>query len=373
MRIGLNLLYVAPGVAGGGVYARKLLAGLAAVDPAGGYTAYTRGDVDLPDLPPNWFRHVRTPVDGRSVLWRTFWEYAVLPGKVRREKFDVFHGLGSLSPVPGGGPTVLTIHDLIYRHFPASVPRGHQVFMTWMLPRVARKAARVIVPSEYTANDVVHILKVPRDRVRIVPYGPGAEYRPVEDAAAVAGVLTRLKVRRPYVVTVARGYPHKNLVGLLDAFARLRARGRREEQLVLVGEPYRAGDAVDRRVKELGLGDAVVCTGRIDDADLQALYTAATAFAFPSLAEGLGLPVLEAMSCGVPVVASDATAIPEGVGDAGLLADARDPDAFADALGRVLADDGLRAELRRKGFDRARLFSWRRCAEQTVAVYRELG
>jgi len=216
------------------------------------------------------------------------------------------------------------------------------------------------------------MLGVPEDRLRLVHYGPGNDFRPVTDWERLEKVLDRCGVRRPYVISVCRGYQHKNLVGLLRAFA-LVCRGQPDPpQLVLVGERYSSGHALDRLTQELGLGTAVRFTGFVTNDDLQALYSGAEVFAFPSLCEGFGLPVLEAMACGAPVVASAASAVPEAVGEAGILADARDPEALAAALTRVLQDAGLRAALRARGFEWVRKFSWERCARETLAVYREL-
>src|SRR5262249_32822926 len=149
--------------------------------------------------------------------------------------------------------------------------------------------------------------------------------------------------------SVCRTYPHKNLAGLLHAFSRLRSSGYKDMQLVLVGERYQAGESLDRLARELQLSDSTVFTGFVDQHTLNVLYSAAAVFAFPSLAEGLGLPVIEAMSCGTPVVASNVSAVPEAVGDAGVLADARNPDAFAEALACVLNDPGVQADLRKRG------------------------
>jgi glycosyltransferase involved in cell wall biosynthesis len=373
MKIAFNMLFVAPGVAGGRVYCEGLLRGLAAVDPANDYVIYTRRDTRLPDLPPERFRQVCAPVSGHSTVWRTFWEYKLLPRKVRRGGFQLFHGLGSLSPASRSCPFVLTIHDVLYRHFPRSLPLGYYLFMRGMHGRVARRADRVIVPSHCSAREAVELLGVSEDRIRLVPYGPGNGFQRVDDEGRVNEVLKKLGVRRPFVISVCRAYAHKNLAGLLRAFARLRDLGFKDVQLVLVGERYRTGAELDRLTKELGLEPAVVFTGFVSQEDLNALYSAATVFAFPSLAEGFGLPVLEAMACGAPVVGSKASAVPEAVGAAGLVADAQDPEAFADALARVLRDDALRAGLREKGLHRAREFSWERTAEGTLAVYRELA
>jgi glycosyltransferase involved in cell wall biosynthesis len=372
LHVGLNLLFVAPGLAGGRVYGEGLLKGLAAVPSPYRFTVYTRRGTALPPLPADRFRHVEAPVAPHSTLGRTWWEYARLPAAVRRDGCDLFHGLGSLSPWSRGRPLVLTVHDLIYRHYPQTVPLGHRLFMETVLPRVARRAARVIVPSQATAADAVNVLGVAAARIRVVPYGGGQDFRRLTDPAAGAPVLARLGVRQPYVISVCRTYPHKNLAGLLRAFAVLRA-GRKDVQLVLVGERYRTGAELNRLTAELGLAEAVRFTGFVSHAELNALYSAAAAFAFPSLVEGLGLPVLEALACGAPVVASSLSAVPEAVGDAGLTADPRDPNAFAAALERVLGDEALAADLRVRGPVRAAGFTWERCAAATLAVYEEVG
>jgi glycosyltransferase involved in cell wall biosynthesis len=370
MLIALNMLFVAPGLAGGRVYCEGLLRGLQAVDGANEYVVYTRRGVRLPPLDPRRFQHVEAPVAPGSTAWRTLWEYRGLPRAVRREGFDLFHGLGGLSP-SSACPFVLTIHDLIYRHFPESVPLGFRLFMKWVQPTVARKADRIIVPSRYSAREAAAYLGVNEGRVRVIPEGPGAGFQPVTDEGRVEETLKKYAVRRPYIVSVCRGYPHKNLTGLLRAFGHLRGRGHADVQLVLVGEPLRDGQDLARAATEAAPEGAVVFTGFVDHDDLCALYTAAEVFAFPSLAEGFGLPVLEAMSCGTPVVSSDATALPEVVGEAGMLADARDPEAFASALAQVLESASLRDDLRAKGAARVREFSWEKAARETLAVYEE--
>ena len=372
MRVALNALYVGGGVAGGRVYRDGLLRGLAAVPSPYRFDVITRRRPGLPDLPGDRFRAVEAPVSGESTLARTVWEYAVLPGRVRRGGYALYHALGSLSPRVRRVPMVLTVHDLIYQHFPASVGRADRVFRWAVQPGVARRADRVIVDSRHIAREVVDRLGVREDRVRVVPLGAGHGLRPVTDGAAVEAVLKRYGVRRPYLIAVGRGYPHKNLAGLLRALAVVR-RGHPEARLVLVGDRYRAGADLDRLAIELGLADALVWTGFVGGDELSALYSGAVAFAFPSLAEGFGLPPLEAMACGTPVVASALTAVPEVVGDAGVLADPLDPEAFAAALARVLTDGPLRATLREKGFARVREFTWERCAAETLAVYREVA
>jgi glycosyltransferase involved in cell wall biosynthesis len=373
MRIVLNMLYVAPGLAGGRVYADGLLRGLASLDSNDAYVIFTRRDISLPALPDDRFRQVCAPISGPSTVWRTLWEYGLLPSKARRRCCDLFHGLGSLSPATRSCPFILTIHDVIYRHFPQSVSLPDRWFRRLVHPNVARKADRVIVPSRCSAQEVVEHLGVKEGQVRIVPYGPGNAFERITDEAILTATLAKYKLRRPYIISVCRGYAHKNLAGLLEAMAQLRARGWRDVQLVLVGERYRSGHTVDQLTRRLGLEETVVFTGFASQEDLRALYSAASVFAFPSLAEGFGLPLLEAMACGTPIVSSNASAMPEAVGSAGLLADARNPEAFAAALARLLDDESLQAALRTRGYERVREFSWQRCAAQTLAVYREVA
>jgi glycosyltransferase involved in cell wall biosynthesis len=372
MRIGLNMMFIAPGVAGGRVYCDGVLRGLASVDAQNEYVIYTRRGVTFPLPDSDRFRQVCAPVAPSSTVWRTAWEYGLLPRTARRDHCDLFHGLGNISPAVRHCPFVLTIHDVIYRSFPQSLPVGYRLFLRTFHARAAQKALRVIVPSEATAQDVINHLGVDRGRIRLVPYGPGQDFRQITDDRLIQEVLARHGVRRPYVISVARGYAHKNVDGLLRAFALLRRSGR-NVQLVLVGERYRTGHDLDRLTDELGLQSAVVFTGFTSAEELSALYTGADVFAFPSLAEGFGLPILEAMACGTPVVASSASAVPEAVGSAGLLADARVPEQFADAIARVLDDADFRAELRARGLKRVSTFSWEKCAEGILAVYGELA
>lgn len=372
MRVALNLLYVTPGLAGGRVYAEGLLRGLAATDEDNEYLIYTRHGVAIPPLPASRFRQEVTPVPATGDVRRTLWEYGRLPGVARHQGCRLLHGLGSLSPPARGGAFVLTIHDVIYRQFPQSLPLGPRLFMRLVHPYVARRADRVIVPSRHSASEVINLLGVQEERVRVVPYGAGNELHPVTDPAVNEAVLVRHNVRRPYLVSVCRAYAHKNLAGLLRAFARLRASRRDDVQLVLVGDRYRTGDALDRLTNELNLSPAVVFTGFVTNEDLSSLYSSAEAFVFPSLAEGFGLPILEAMSCGVPIVASNASAVPEAVGDAGVTVDTQDAEAFAAALRRVLDDSALRSELSRRGLARAARFTWEESARQTLAVYQDV-
>src|SRR5262249_45918616 len=158
-----------------------------------------------------------------STLWRTFWEYKLLPHHVRSQSAGLWHGLGNLSPAASGIPFILTVHDVIYRQFPQSLPPGYRWFMRWMQPRAARRGGRVIVPSRFSADEVARLGVAP-ERIRQVSYGPGHGFQPIADQALLQKALDDYGVRRPFILNVCRGYYHKNLPGLVQAFARLRQR-----------------------------------------------------------------------------------------------------------------------------------------------------
>jgi glycosyltransferase involved in cell wall biosynthesis len=368
MRIGINLMFVGAGLAGGRVYAEGLLRGLAEIGGQDEFTLFTRQDAILPPLPADRFHIHRSGIPASSNFRRTFWEYMLLPRIARRHAPDVFHGAGGVSPGVKHTPLVLTIQDLIYHHFPQSVPTGARLFMQWMLPRSARRAVRIIVPSQATARDVIEILRVPEERVRLVHDGPGNPLDPSLTKERDPARIAKYGLAAPFILSVGRAYPHKNLAGLARALAALHQRHGLDPSWVHVGDVLHPGSELDRLTQELGIAPRVRFLGTVDIGELGALYAAATVFAFPSLMEGFGLPVLEAMAHGIPVVSSNAGSLPEVVGDAGILADARDPDVFAAALARALVDANLRTALAEKGRTQLAKYSWTRCATETLNV-----
>jgi glycosyltransferase involved in cell wall biosynthesis len=266
------------------------------------------------------------------------------------------------------GARVLTVHDLIpltHAHCcqPSLVARCRRE-----LPGAVQQADAIIAVSHHTKGELVERLGVAPERIRVVHHGVDPSFRPVAPSE-VAALRERLQLRRRYLFGLGTGDPRKNAVGLVEAFARCRARGLDDVELVLAGKPWVATARVRERVAELGLQGAVRVLEYVPAADLPALYTGAAAFVFPSLAEGFGMPVLEAMACGTPVIAAGVTALPEVVGSAGLLVDPTDVHELAAAIAEVLGDSALRGALAARGRARAAGFSWERAARETVAVY----
>ncbi len=279
---------------------------------------------------------------------------------------DLFHATEHLLPPFRHVRSVLTVHDLIYILYPEyHLPMNYH-FLRLMMPRFARRADAIIAISECTRRDLVRLWHIPEEKIRVIYEGIDARFRPVADPPALDGVRRRYGLPDRFALYVGTIEPRKNLPALFEAWAKLHA----PLPLVIAGKRGWLYQETFARVEALGVTDRVHFTGYVADEDLPALYSAADLFVFPSLYEGFGLPVLEAMACGTPVVTSTGGALPEVAGDAALLADPQDVDALADALQRLLASKPLRDEYRDRGFARARMFSWSRTAEETLALYR---
>ncbi len=309
----------------------------------------------------------RLPISNRSRLARIVYEERFLARRLRG--FDLFHAPGYVAPKRLPCPLVLTVYDLVALTHPELARRSNVLHYRWRLPRSARAAARIIVPLECVARQVVERLGVARERVRVVPLGVDARLKP-PSLDARARVRARHRLARPYILFVGNIEPKKNLPTLLRAFASLKRDGL-PHALVIAGKRGWKCREVFALPAELGIEADVRFLGYIEETDLAGLYGGAELFAFPSLVEGFGLPPLEAMACGTPVVTSDAEALVETAGDAAEHAPVLDPQALAEAIRRVLGDAALRERLRAAGLARAAQFTWPRTAEMTRAVYRE--
>lgn len=285
---------------------------------------------------------------------------------------DVIHAPGAAVPPRGGAALVSTMHDLAPLRFPERYSRAARVTLKRGALLVAREASLIICPSWSTAVEVEALLDVDPARLRVVPHGVDLVAEAGE-TPEIAAALEQRGIRGPYILWIGTQEQRKNVHAVLDAFAGV-TDDHPELSLVLHGPNGWLGaevaEGIERRRIE---GRAVVSEGSLTRSELAGLYARASAFVFPSLYEGFGLPVLEAMSCGTPVVASNLSALPECVGDAGLLVDPLDHHALAGAVGRILDDDALAKELSDAGRLRASTFTWAETARKTWAVYEELA
>ncbi len=337
------------------------------------------------DRPPAWLsRSPQAPPAGRPSSVRVEAGYAYrghpalranifLGPRLARTGIQVFHSPDTLGvPLTSARRVALvaTIHDLIPWLFPQTVTRGHRWIRCAIMPMVVRRADRLIVDSHATARDLLELFPDAASKVRVVYLGVDSRFAPVP-LHEVAAVRSRLGLPSEYLLYVGTLSPRKNLVGLFRAYALLQQRKEDPPPLVVVGAPGWLWEPIMRKVHDLNLQTRVKFCGFVQDDILPALLTGATLFVLPSLYEGFGLPVLEAMACGTPVLTSDRSSLPEVAGEAALLVDPEKPEAIADGIRRMLEDSHYRMELGRRGRERAGAFRWVDTARNTVAVYRE--
>jgi glycosyltransferase involved in cell wall biosynthesis len=314
-----------------------------------------------------WVRRRRLPLSPRwtSFLWLR--HRLPLPVEAVTGPVDALLAPDFVAPPAARARTVVTVHDLSYLTVPQYADPGLRQYLATAVPRSLRRAAHVVAVSEATRRDIIAHLGLPPGRVTTVYNGVDPRFRPL-DPAARAATRARLGLPERFILTVGTIEPRKNHVGLLRAFVRLAA-AQPDLSLLIGGRRGWLDGPIFEEAARLGLGERVRFLGAVPDADLPALLGAASVFAFPSWYEGFGLPPLEAMACGTPVVTSNASSLPEVVGEAGLLVDPGDDAALAAALGRALTDEALRADLARRGPDRAARFTWAATARRLLEVF----
>ena len=318
-------------------------------------------------LPPNvMLPSVRSSWPTGRAAVRVAWEQLVQPWVLRRVEADLVHGPVFVAPLFAHCPTVVTIHDLSFIRFPALFRPAQRLYLTAMTRLSARRARRLIAVSDHAAAESTSLLGVPRERIDVVYHGVDSLFRPLPPDE-VARFRQRRGLPERFVLFVGTLEPRKNLVRLVEAFARIRD-GR--IRLVLAGGKGWFCDELFARVEALGLHEEVVFPGYVMSSELPLWYNAATVFVYPSMYEGFGLPVLESQASGTPVLTSNTSSLPEAAGDGALMVDPYDVDALAEGLNQLLVDELLRRQLRERGLAHARRFCWSHTAQETASVYR---
>lgn len=365
--VSAQLLNTAHTYRGAGVsnYSQNLLRALGRVDSRHRFIAF----INDPHFQAEGVHLVRTRWPAARPLARILWEQTVQPLALKRMDADLVHGLVNVLPLAANAPGVVTVHDLSFVHMPEKFPPAKRFYLERLCRASVHKARRVIAVSRQTAEDLISCFDVKADRIEVVYNGVAAHFRPQQEGEPPAA-LAQFQVR-PFLLYVGTLEPRKNLVRLVDAFARWRQMrpSAQEVDLVLAGAKGWYHQAIFRRVQELDLGPVVHFPGFIRAQELPFWYRAAAAFVYPSLFEGFGLPVLEAMACGTPVICSDAASLGEVAGDAALIAGAEDTRAWVAALDALFTQPGLAQDLARRGLARAQRFTWERTAAETIAVY----
>lgn len=350
-------------------YIEQVLLHLAQIDRANHYTVYTTRGLDQAalGLPANFVvKPSRLPTINPRV--RIPWEQGIAP-LILRGTADLYHGCLNVAPLLSPVPTVITIHDLAFIRFPQTFRAYNRIYLDLATRLSARRASRILAVSEHTKREVVGLLGIPPERVIVTPNAARSHFHPPAPAA-IEQLRARHGLPERFVLYVGTLEPRKNLTTLLEAFA-LVSQSVPDVPLLIGGGKGWMYEPIFARLEQLNLRDRVKFAGYIPEEELPLWYAAATVFVFPSIYEGFGMPPLEAMACGTPVITSNTSSLPEVVGDAGLMVAPTDPIALAEAIRRVLVDADLRAELRQRGLARARRFSWADTAAKTLAAYRE--
>jgi glycosyltransferase involved in cell wall biosynthesis len=372
MRIGIDYTAAVRQMGGIGRYTRNLIRALAEIDQNGEYVLWVAGGrrgLDDSDWPPNF--HLRTiPLSDRwvNLLWQRM--RIPLPIESMVGHLDVFHSPDFvLPPTRSAARTLVTVHDLSFLRVPECFVPSFREYLKAAVRRSVARADAILADSESTRADLRELLGVSDERIAVVYPGVEARFRPIRETSVLEVVQRKYVLPERFILGVGTLQPRKNFTGLIDAFSRLMEP---DLQLVLAGGVGWLHEPILETISQRHLQDRVRLLGFVDDHDLPALYSLATVFAFPSWYEGFGLPVLEAMACGTPVVTANNSALPEVAGNAALMVDAASPQELADALHVALVDEVRREELATAGFGHARQFTWERAAAQLQRCYEEL-
>lgn len=351
-------------------YIEQLLHHLARIDHTNDYRIYTTRGLDAAALNlPARFQVYPSHFPTINPRVRIPWEQGLAPFLLRHTGADLFHGTLNVVPLACPIPSVVTVHDLAFIRFPRTFRSYNRTYLDLATRASVRRADCICAVSEHTRREVIGLLGVAPERVIVTYNAARSHFRP-PDPARLAQFRLQHGLPEQFVLYVGTLEPRKNLTTLLDAYAQVVRHS--AVPLIIGGGLGWLYQPFFERLETLGLRDRVHIVGYIEEEDLPLWYAAATLFVFPSIYEGFGMPPLEAMACGTPVVTSNSTSLPEVVGDAGLMVPPLDADALASAILRLLCDVTLRDDLRTRGLQRANMFSWHTTAERTLQVYERL-
>ena len=371
MRIAIDAHSVGTKLGGNESYAVNLIEALAQIDEVNEYTLF----VTTAEARARF--HQRWPnFKVRSTLPHTpFIRIPLtLSAELRKHPVDVLH-VQFTAPPFCPCPVVVSIHDLSFEHLPETFHRRSRIQLRLTVRSSARRAAKILTLSEHTRRDVIETYGIEPSRITAIPLAAPGHFYPVEDNRELQRVRHNYGIDGKYILSVSSIQPRKNLTRLVQAYASLRDKLTETElpKLVLVGKRGWLYDDTLRALEETRLADSVILTGYVPESDLPALYSGAICFVYPSYFEGFGLPPLEAMKCGAPVIVGNQTSLPEVVGDAGLTVDPFEVRSIAEAIEKLINDSVLRRELSVKGRSRAEMFDWRNTAQQTLEIYEQVG
>ena len=365
MRIGFEARWITFELDGFGNYARNLIREIISLGNSHEYLIYVNKDIECPEI------FNRSNV--KKIVINQFpelYKHVGMPFDIARHKApDIFHFLYNAPSLIFPWPAVLTIHDMSYNHIPNMISLKNFLSITVQLKLTAKRCKRIITVSENSKKDIIRYLKIPSDKIDVIHEGVDPKFQRVEDPQERNTVQAHYNLPNRFILYVGTYLPHKNLELLLEAYCRVKLNQGIAQDLVIAGRQGRNFNTIEDKIRKLGLKQSIKCIGYVDENNLACLYSMADVFVYPSLYEGFGLPLLEAMACGAPVISSNSSCLPEIGGDGCRYFEAADIDACAKAIFDVISDPNEKAAMIEKGKNNLQRFSWQRAARETLASY----
>ena len=370
MRIGIDATALPPQPVGAGNYIIQLIRAFAALEGENQFVIFAseRGQylINLPNKPNLEWKLIGDRHPGLRLIW----EQTYFSRLIREANVDLLHSLHYTRPLRLFCPSIVTFHDMTFFLYPELHTRTKRIFFPQAIKSSSRRADFVITVSESTRQDAIRLLGLSPDRVITIQHGVDRSFRPLNTIEFGKRVAYKYRLPSKFILYVGLIEPRKNLPLLINAYKKLVDNGT-DHNLVLVGRFGWMFDELLQQIEKLSLTDKVILTGYVEQEDLPMVYNLCDLFVYPTLYEGFGLPALEAMACGIPVITTDVSSLPEIVGEAGLLVPPDDVEALFQGINNVLNDEDLRLNMARRGTEQAAKFSWDRAARSTLEVYRQ--
>ena len=368
MKIGIDLHAVHQLMQGSRTYIYQLAMHLASLEDSLDLVLYVPSIVYEEFKNQSFGKHVTCEPIPHSRIGRLLTKF---PRQCARSGIDLLH-VQYIAPFGLAMPYVVSLHDILHETYPQFYPRKIRRLMSLLYPLSARRAHTVLALSEFTKSQVMSLYNIPAERIEVVYPGVSHEFYPRADSSKILAVMQKYAIDGDYILYVGRIEPRKNIQALIQAVMLLDRKKELPCKLVVAGmmDPMLA--EYYHSIRSMAMSDKILFTGGVAQEDLPYLYSGAKAFVYPSHGEGFGLPVIEAMACGTPVIASNVTSLPEAVGDAGIMVDPQDTEALAAAIGNVLGDASLRKQMAARGVQHAAKFSWKGTAAQVFSIYQRI-
>lgn len=372
MRIGINARQMLGKKDGIGYYTYHLIRNLTRIDKGNEYVIFSPKCPSL-NLENKNFKNSSIKFPITSKFLRGFWEHFLLPLEYTYKKIDLLHCLAHTFPLVFKGRRVLTIHDIAFLVHPRIIPKPLYFYYLTFISSAVSSADKIIAISHHTKADLIKLLRVPSSKIKVIYQGVSSIFQPLKPKGNFQRVKTKYNIRGRFILYLGSLVKRKNLKRLIRAYYVLKKTKKIEQQLLIVGaRGYPFSPDIFSLVKELGLGQEVIFTGYVPERDVSIFYNTADLLVYPSLYEGFGLPVLEAMACGCPVITSRNSSLLEIAGEAAILINPYNIDEIAYWMYQLLIDNRLGKDLIQKGFQRARQFRWENTAQDTLGVYEEV-